>query len=464
MSIALEERITSQGAYINIVHVIRVLNEINSSDNSTISIREIDMLERISSTFDILKKALDRVDPWLVSTNTMDSINSPISQVLNEITNYKNNRNEGHLSNCLTYIEGLLPYFPQILVTTTPEEMESLRSSIVRFRQTIRQHLSRLENDITDTSTALTNNKEKLNELTSAINDQKTRVDSIVNEYQSQFSQGQNQRTEEFNNLINDQKFRMDHLVDGYQDRFAHGQNQKTEEFNNLLKESEEDLKGSIQNFEETFDLAIKANDLLLEEKQNSYDSIIEDLKSKVQTELDQIKEMNKEAEKILGLMSMKGLAQGYQKIANSEGKKALAWNVISILSLLGILWFGYKFIILHTGTMTWTTLVSRIVLTGVGLTLFTYGAKQATNHRNEERRNRKIELELASLDPYLKDLDTEEQKKVKHDLVNKYFGVELPSVAPQQAQPKNIADEIVNNPQLLQTVLTKVAEIIPKK
>lgn len=431
VSIALEERITAQGAYINMVNVIQVLNEINSSDNSTISTRELQMLGRISLTFDYLKEALDRVDPWLVSTSTMDNINSPISQVLGEITNYKNYRNEGHLSNCLAYIEGLLPYFPQILVTKTPEEIESLRSSIIKFRQSVGQHLSRLENDITGTSTALTNNKEKLNELTSSINDQKTRVDSIVNEFQSQFSQGQNQRTEEFNNLI---------------------------------KKSEEDLKGSIQNFEENFDSAIEANDQQLESKQNSYDSIIEDLKSKVQTELDQIKEMNKEAEKVLGLMSMKGLAKGYQKIANDESKKAFIWNAISILSLMTIIGFGYDYIINHEGTISWTSLISRVVLTGVGLTLFTYCAKQATNHRNEERRNRKIELELASLDPYLKDLDTEEQKKVKHDLVNKYFGVELPSVAPQQAQQKNIVDEITNNPQLLQTLVTKIVEIIPKK
>jgi len=46
-----------------------------------------------------------------------------------------------------------------------------------------------------------------------------------------------------------------------------------------------------------------------------------------------------------------------------------------------------------------WTTLISRIVLTVIGLTLFIFCAKQATNHRDEVRHNRKIELELASLE-----------------------------------------------------------------
>lgn len=434
MQIALEERITTHASYINMLNVIGVLNEIDSSNSSTISTRELEMLGRISSTFDFLKETLVKVDPWLVSTNTLEGINSPISQVLNEITNYKSNRNEGHLSNCLSYIEGLLQYLPQLLVTKTPEEIESLRSSIVKFRQSVGQHLSNLENDVTETSTALLKNKEKLTELTFAINDQKSRLDSIVNEFQSQFLQGQTQRTEEFNNLI---------------------------------KKSEEDLKVALQNFEETFDLAIEVNDKNFEEKQKSYDSLIEDLKSKVQTEIEQIHAMNKEAEKILGFMSMKGLAQGYQKIANNEGKKAFVWNALSLFSLIGILWFGYKFIILHEGIMSWTTLVSRIVLTGVGITLFTYCAKQATNHRIEERRNRKIELELASLDPYLKDLEPTKQKEVKQSLVDKYFGVEVTPITPVQQAPiqqQLTADTIMNNPQFIQTVVEKVSQAVTKQ
>jgi hypothetical protein len=161
VQIALEERITAQASYINMVNVIGVLNEINSSNSSTISTRELEMLGRISSTFDFLKEALDKAEPWLVSTYTMDNLNSTISQVLSEIINYQNNRNEGHLSNCLSYIESLLPYFPQVLVTKTPEEIESVRHSIIKFRQSVGQHLGNVERDLTETSTALTRNSEK---------------------------------------------------------------------------------------------------------------------------------------------------------------------------------------------------------------------------------------------------------------------------------------------------------------
>ncbi|MFE4073404.1 hypothetical protein [Peribacillus sp. YIM B13477] len=443
MQIALEERITAQASYINMENAIQVLNEIDSSNSSTITTRELEMLGRINSTFGFLKEALDKVDPWLVSTSTMESINSPISQVLNEITYYKNNRNEGHLNNCLTYIESLLPYFPQILVTKTPEEIEGLRSSIIKFRQSAGQHLSHLEKDVTETSTAFTKNNEKLNELTSAINDQKTRIDSIVNEFQNQFLQTQTQRGQEFDNFISKGEADLKDVIEVFGENYERHKSAEMAIFNKMKNSYEQQIAS----------------------QQNTFGSLIEDFKTNVQTEFDQIHAMNKEAEKIVGIISMKGLAQGYQKIANDEGKKAFWWNIGSIISMVAVIVFGVIFLLMHKGTLEWTALVSRIVLTGVGITLFTYCAKQATNHRNEERRNRKIELELASLDPYLKDLEEQEQKKVKQELVSKYFGVELPNSTTQQApvqQPVAI-ETITNNPQLLQLLAEKLLQQPPK-
>jgi len=442
MQIALEERTTGHTSYTNMEKVIQIMNEIHTSNGSTISTREMEMLERINDTFIFLKETLDFVDPWLISINTMNNMSNPISQVLSEITNYKNNKNEGHLVNVLTHLETLLQYLSQVSVIKSPAEIEGVRSAVISFRKSIGQHLSNIEKDATEASTSLSKNTEKLNELTSAIVDQKTRVDSIVNELQSQFLQGQTQRSQEFSNLVNKGEQDFIGTIDSFKTAFVQQSTTQQESFDSLTNDFQHQV----------------------ETQQSAFDTLIEDLKDKVQIELDQMKEMNEKAEKILGIMSMKGLAQGYQKIANKEGWKAFGWNAISIFSLLGILWFGYEFIIRHEGAMSWTVLISRIVLTGVGVTLFTYSAKQATNHRNEERRNRRIELELASLDPYLKDLEETEQKKVKQGLVDKYFGVELPTTNSQQTHQQNITNTITNNPQIMQLIADKVSQLISKQ
>lgn len=441
MSIALEERITTHDSFINTKKILKTLDEIDSTNLTAI---QIEMVGRISTTFEFLKETFDKADPWLISTNTLANMNSSITQILNELTSFSNDRNQQRLTNILSQLEALLPYFPQVLVTKSPEEIEGIRSSVIKFRQSVGQYLSHLEKDINETSTAFNKNKEKLNDFANSIESQKSRIDSIVSDFQNQFLQGQTQRTEEFNVFLK-----------RVEEDFKGVYNANINTFDQMISTQQESFDNLNNGFEQQVDT-----------QQKSFDNLIDDLKTKFQTELDQIHAMNKEAEKIVGIISMKGLAHGYQKIANDEGKKAHWWNLGSIGSMIAVIVFGVFFLLMHEGSFDWTTLVSRIVLTGVGLTLFTYCAKQAKNHRNEERRNRKIELELASLDPYIKDLDTDKQKEVKENLVEKYFGVDLPNATTQQTpvQQQNIIETITDNPQFIQTVVEKVSQITTKQ
>jgi hypothetical protein len=432
MSLALEERITQHEAYVNVDRILQALEEFEMIDLST---EEIQMIERLNSTIIFLKESLDKVEPYLVSTNTLKSMNNPLVNIQNEFRNYINNGNIQHLRNSLSYVESLLPYYPQILVTKTPEEIEGVRTAVVRFRQSVGQYLSYVEREANETTESLSKNRNKLTELTTSIENQKGRIDTIINDFQKQFLENQTQRNEAFHDF----KTSIEKDFTGSMKSFEKG-------FEQFLTDQQESVESLKDSFNEVFVI-----------QNNAYDDLIAELKEKVKTELDQINTMNKEAEKIVGIISMKGLAHGYQKIANDEGKKAFWWNIGSLISMAILGWFGYQYIINHEGSMAWTDLISRLILTGIGITLFTYCAKQAANHRTEERRNRKIELELASLDPYLKDLEEEKQKEVKRELVNKYFGVELlvDSTQQQQApitQPQQqVLDAISSNPQLLQ-------------
>lgn len=442
MLIELEERIENSASYINTGQVLQLLEEIDSSGLDT---KLVQMLGRIHGTFVFLKEALDKADPWLVSTSSLTNMNNNITNIISYITNFKNDRNEQHLNNIFNQLESLLTYFPQVLVSKTPEEIEGVRSSVATFRKSVGQYLSNLEKDINETSTAFNKNTEKLNELTTSIESQKSRTDSVVSDFQNQFLQAQNQRNEAFNNFLKTSEANFNGIWDA-----------KTLIYDQMFDTQQQSFDSLNEGFQQQIDT-----------QQEAFETLIEELKSKVQIELDQIHAMNQEAEKIVGIISMKGLASGYQGIANSEGRKSFGWNALSIFTLLGILWFGYKFIIMHEGEMSWTALLSRIVLTGVGLTLFTYCAKQAANYRSEERRSRRLELELASLEPFLKDLDDTKQKEIKENLVDKYFGVEVPNATPQQEQTQqqqNLVDSITKNPQLLQTIIEKVTQAVTQK
>lgn len=411
MLLQLEERITNHDTYSKIERTIQLLETIMLGD---IPSEQLLKLERLYETLNILKEALDRVDPWLISQITLQNMNGHITNILNELTNYYNNKNVQHLNNSIAHLEKVIPFFSQVMVTRTPEDIEGVRESVISFRKSIGQHLGNVEKQSNATQEALVTNKEKLNDLTASIENQKVRIDSVISDFQDQFLKGQTEKNERIEQLFEQTK----------------------NEFNNFISICNKTLEEQMAKQEKLF-----------------------------KEEFENIKKMNEEAEKIVGIISMKGLASGYQKIANDEGRKAFWWNMGSIASILSVIVFGVFFILLHEGAMEWTTLLSRVVLSGFGLTLFTYCAKQSSNYRIEERRNRKIELELASLDPYLKDLEDKQQKEVKQSLVNKYFGVEFPNTNKRESQSKeNMVDLILNNPQLLQTLAEKVTQIKQKE
>lgn len=428
MTILLEEKVTNHDTYIKVEKIIQLLETIIVSD---IPSEQVSKLERLSETINILKQALDRADPWLLSQLTLQNMNGHITNIINELTNYHNNKNVQHLNNALSHLEKVIPFFPQVMLTRTPEDIEGVRESVISFRKSIGQHLANVEKQANAAEEAFKNNKEKLDDLTSSIEFQKSRIDSVISDFQDQFLKGQSERSERIEQLIEQTK----------------------SEFNNFIS-----IKGT--TIEEQMNKQQEEHDTQLNKNEIEFDEQMANQEKKFIEAFENINKMNEEAEKIVGIISMKGLASGYQKIANDEGRKAFWWNMGSIASILAVIVFGVFFILLHEGTMDWTTLISRVVLSGFGLTLFTYCAKQSSNYRNEERRNRKIELELASLDPYLKDLEESQQKEVKQSLVNKYFGVDfLNSNSKESHINENGFDLLMNNPQLLQTLAEKVSQ-----
>lgn len=451
MEAQLEERITNHDTYTKIESIIELVDTIISSENNS---EQVQQLERLSETFNILKVALDRADPWLLSPVSLGNMNNHITQILNELTNYNNNNNVQHLNNANSHIDNVIPFFSQVMVTSTPEDIEDIRSSVISFRKSVGQHLSNVERKAIETSTAITNNNGKLNELTTSIESQKTRLDSIISDFQDKFSNGQTERNEKTEQLIEQTKSEFNEFISISGKTLDEQITSQQEKYNSQTEAQEKEFDEQINKQQEEYNSQINKNEIEFDEQ------VAHQEKGFIEV-FDKMKEMNKEAEKILGLMSMKGMAQGYQKIANDEGKKAFRWSMGSVASMLIVIGLAIGFILLHEGTITWTDIVSRLVLTGVGITLFTYCAKQATNYRTEERRNRKIELELASLDPYLKDMEDSEQKKVKESLVNKYFGVELPNPNGQQQQPQqqNVVDAIANNPQFIQLLSEKISK-----
>jgi predicted nucleic acid-binding Zn-ribbon protein len=422
--LAVEDKISSSSIYQNIKNGLDVLEQIQNLEN--LSTEDLTKVNHLILVFTNFKIRLDIADPVFVSNSTLTNMYNSANNIVGELNSFKSNRNTAHLNNVVTNVETLLTYFPQINLPQNEQEIEGIREYVVKFRQSVGHHLSNLENEFERVESAHKTNSNKLNELTTQIDNQKSRVDTVINDFQTQFSQAQKQRMDDFSD-------------------------EKKERENSY----EENEKARETRFKE-----------IVNDQSNKFDDLTKELNGNVDKIIMELNTLKAKAEEIVTIITNSGLAGAYHETAKSEKAAARWWHIGSLSALVLLLAYGYFYLL--EGDFSLTGFFARLVIAGAGGTLFGYCAKQASNHRLEERRNRQIALEFASLDPFIGRFSDEDQQDIKTKLVEKYFGKDVfinTSNSQQQTQAVNNAVPLdLNNPQILQVLTSLIQKELKDK
>lgn len=175
-----------------------------------------------------------------------------------------------------------------------------------------------------------------------------------------------------------------------------------------------------------------------------------------VQAYLDDLEEKKTAAEKIVGAVAQTGMVGGYQKIANAEQKTTRVWQVVTVLSILGFV--GLMLFVVPTpadGVLEWSELIGR-TLAALGLGgLAAYAGKEASKHAERERHNRRIELEIASVGPFLAELPKEERDAIIKEVADRTFG--------RGTHPLSVDDAPATTSGLLELLRMTVSELIKR-
>jgi len=141
-------------------------------------------------------------------------------------------------------------------------------------------------------------------------------------------------------------------------------------------------------------------------------------------------------------------------RIANQERVSANILRVVAIVFMIaGVVVIGtVVFNISKTG-FDWKLILSRIGVTITILIPAFYAARESDKHRQREIKNRKMELELASIGPYLELLPDEKKIELKSALTEKLFG--QPDTLTEKGEIVNV-NSLFNLLEKLLTNLTK--------
>lgn len=154
------------------------------------------------------------------------------------------------------------------------------------------------------------------------------------------------------------------------------------------------------------------------EELRSQFDADAEDV-------LARLRELQKQAEDLVGTIARTGMTGGYQEYEQQERTVADAWRRYAV-------WFGLaSVVVLAAGFAASFVDPSRdqgddlasVALTATLLGLATYAARQSARHRGNATSARTTALELASLGPYLETIDEARRQEVIEAFAFVFFG-----------------------------------------
>lgn len=351
------------------------LEEYKLPDNTNESI--IVELARLNKVIAYIDGLLQNIDPELIISAHLNSLNTHIAKTRDEVNNFIGNNNIGHLHNANNNIEQVL-------------------------------HLVRLNS---------LNSKNLETTLTSAI----TAYNETINKYLTRFDeihQSQEKQHAEYVNKINT----------WYED-----QQQNITDVNTNLDTIKQTIEGQTAEFNKTFQESEKT-------RASKFDKVIDSLTTKADSEFAKLAEKlgkalkvtldyEEQIKRVLNVVVNTAQAGSYQSYANEE-KKAANWYRYGAMAFM---FFGVSFIIIpeimhfindmKMYTFDWKNGFQRAAVSMVMFVPAFYLAKESAKHRMNEVKNRQRELVLCTIDPYLELLEETKRQELKGDIAKRIFG-----------------------------------------
>ena len=405
----------------------------------------LDHLNRLLEIAAYSKNVLAKLDDVLVPQSVLDNANGNLQNINGNLTNFENNPQIEQLAKANTRADELLINLQRTPQTSTIPNLIDLSEDTSRYPETYRQSISKiiseinkkkieLEEEIKRLSGSIDTQNSNLGDLKSIIDTQKGRLDTAISDFQKQFSEAEDRRRENFDNQTNQINGEFQKLQNNLNAKMNAFSDEKQKAVANALNEYSEKTKKAIDDFNNATESAIA-------EQENAGKETIGYLTKK-----------REEAAQLLDAIGTIGFTSNYKEIASQEKETANFWRYVAIgFMALGILVVGTIIFHISSDKFDWKVALARVAVT---ITIFVpafYAAKESSKHRQREMHNRKMELELASLGPYLELLPDKEKLDLKSKLTEKFFGQPSNPIAEKDVTVSanalfNLVEKIVTN------------------
>jgi len=361
--------------------VFSKLSELNEVLKSQEAKDKIDLasLHYFQTALKYIKDKLRLTIPVLIPDSELNTLAQEISSATNQIRPFLSNLNVGHLNNAIANLNSALAR-GRSLPTPMSKSDYDYSKAISDFESTLKIKYDSLKTE---------NNKLKIHNT--SLKSELTKIEKEIIR---------------LSNLLTLKENEIQNLNSNFQTEFKNIKLTATNSY-------ELDRKSYKSDFEKDREQYRTELNEQKEQLTNSSNAIIEELKAKL---LD--------AQKLVNVIGNTGATGNFQLIANYHKKSANIWRYIAIgfMAILSAILI-YTIWDLSVNDVDWLKSITRIIAAGVLSYPATYAASESNKHRKQENYNRKIELELAAINPFIEILEEEKKQIIKEKLVEKYFG-----------------------------------------
>jgi hypothetical protein len=354
--------------------------------------------QRVFQFVTLVEQRLRQVPATLMSFQLLGQIQSSLASVVAELNNFSSNRNIGHLNNASNLVDTqCYPFLAQIPVVAPATSEESLGKLADDYRTQVQGILK-------------------------ALSDERSKLQADVDVLRGQLATLSQQSTE-LASLVATQKAEAQVTVQALQTTYS----AKEQEFTKAFEAMQSTHVGTFSK--------------LVEDFRSERDK--EQKKTKAQTEelLSEIDGNRVKAKEIVGIIGNIGVTGNYQKTAKLEADTANVWRRITLGAFAVSVVVG-TFALYSAHEVDIKLTAARILFAFLILGVTVYTGKESARHRTNSDSAKRVELELASLGPFIQSLDKADQDALRKELTEKYFGRETePHIVDPAVKVTDIVD-----------------------
>ncbi len=394
------------GVWKNITNLLR--SDDFEKNNSKEAMIDIARLNKVAAYID---SVLENTDPELFSIHLLNAFNSHATNLFNELNAFNGNQNIAHLTNANNHMDQLLMFIGQTPFSLQGQQKGAITRAATAYAETVDKYIEKLKKTVDEYSTTL---DEKLNTVIAGINEK-----SVAHEEK-----------------LNSNKQQLDELLNGLKSVKQTIESQ-TAEFNTQFQSSENTRADKF--------------DSVVTKLQDKADSTFEKLVVKSGLTITALDKLQENAAKIYGVVTNTIQAGAYSSYANEEKKHANRYRIYSLIfMLLGVAFLiapeFYKIIQdISTYQLDWKNVLGRAWFSVVLFIPAFYLAKESNKHRNNEVINRRRELILSTIDPYLALLNEGKAEEIKVEIAKGIFSEGSAHSGDNETDTSNVLAQISN-------------------